>query len=69
MRNKLELTPRELEILDLVKLGYLDNMIASKLGVSVGTVKNHLQLAFAKLQAINRTDAVVKALKAGYIKL
>ena len=63
------LTPTEISILDLVKLGYTDRKIASELGVSPGTVKQHLQLAFAKLQASNRVDAVVRALRAGYIQL
>ncbi|GAH77566.1 unnamed protein product, partial [marine sediment metagenome] len=68
MRSNLGLTPREIEVLDLVKLGNNAREVASKLGVSTQTVKNHLHIAFIRLQATNRTDAVVKALKAGYIK-
>lgn len=64
-----KLTPKEIEILDLIKLGYADKQIASKLGIASGTIKDHLQLIFARLSAANRTDAVVKALNAGYIKL
>lgn len=69
MNVPLGLTPRQVQILNLVKLGYGDKRIALELGLSVQTVKNHLQLIFAKLQAANRVDAVVKALNAGYLLL
>lgn len=65
----LGLTPREVNILDLVKLGYTDKEIGSGLGLTPGTVKQHLQLIFARLQAVNRVDAVVRAIRAGYIQL
>jgi len=65
----LGLTRREVEVLNLVKLGHTDKEIASDLGLSVESVKTHLQLIFAKLQARNRVDAVIKALRAGYLQL
>lgn len=65
----LRLTPKEIQILDLIKLGYDDKKIATELGIATGTVKAHLQLIFAKLQAVNRVDAVVKAIRAGYLSL
>jgi len=64
-----ELTPREVEILALVKLGYSNNKTGPQLGISPQTVKNRLQVIYAKLQATNRVDAVVKAVKAGYLQL
>jgi len=65
----LGLTRREVEILNLVKIGCTNREIASDLGISLERVKGHLQLISAKLQARNRVDAVIKALQAGYIRL
>ena len=65
----LGLTRREVEVLNLGKLGNTDKEIASDLGISVDAVKTHLQLTYAKLQARNRVDAVIKALRAGYLQL
>lgn len=65
----LRLTPREVQVLDLVKLGYQDKRIAEEMGISPRTVRIYLQLIFTKLEAVNRVDAVVKALRAGYISL
>lgn len=65
----LRLTPREIQILDLVKLGYEDKRIGAEVGIAPQTVRVHLQFIFAKLQAVNRVDAVVKALRAGYLSL
>ncbi|MBA7701321.1 hypothetical protein ES703_110056 [subsurface metagenome] len=67
MGNKL--TPREVEILNLVRLGNSNRMIASRLGLSIGTIKSHLMTIFLRLGAMNRTDAIIKAHKAGYIKI
>lgn len=69
MKSNMGLTSREVEILNLIKLGNNSGEVASKLGLSAQAVKNHLHIIFIRLQATNRTDAVVKALKAGYIKL
>ena len=65
MRN--ELSPKEIKILDLIKLGCTDKDIALQLGVTRQTIKHHLQYIFAKLGAENRTVAVVKALMQGYL--
>jgi len=65
----LRLTRREVEVLNLVKLGCTNREIASDLGIPLERVKGHLQLIFAKLQARNRVGAVIKALQAGYIQL
>lgn len=65
----LGITPREVQILDLVKLGYEDKRVGAELGITPQSVKSHLQLIFAKLQAVNRVDAVIRALRAGYLSL
>ena len=59
------LTPREVEVLDLVAQGASNTEIAAALFISLGTVKSHLSHILAKLGARNRTEAVVRAGKAG----
>ncbi len=53
------LSPREEKVLSLVALGYSDKQIAVKLGISYGTVRNHVDKAVLKLNAQNRTHAVM----------
>ena len=61
------LTPRELEILSYVARGYINKQVAHKLGVSEQTVKNHMTSVLRKLDANDRTQAVVLALHYGWI--
>lgn len=61
------LTPRELEVLNLVALGQTNREIARSFVISVGTVKNHVEHIIAKLGASDRTQSVVRALKLGLI--
>ncbi len=53
------LSPREEKVLSLVALGYSDKQIAAKLNISYGTVRNHIDKAVLKLNAHNRTHAVM----------
>ncbi len=53
------LSPKELEVLTLVALGYSDKEISVKLKIAYGTVRNHIDKAILKLNAQNRTHAVV----------
>jgi LuxR family maltose regulon positive regulatory protein len=55
------LTDRELEILQLMSQGYSNQKIAGKLYISVNTVKTHVSNVFGKLEATNRTEAIVRA--------
>jgi DNA-binding CsgD family transcriptional regulator len=57
-REALSITPRELEILELVAAGLSNREIAEKLFVSENTVKTHCSRAFDKLGAKRRTQAV-----------
>jgi two-component system, NarL family, response regulator LiaR len=57
-REELNITRRELEILELVALGMSNREIAGKLFVSENTVKTHCSRAFDKLGAKRRTQAV-----------
>ena len=54
------LSPREIEILDWVRVGKTNSEIASILGISIYTVKNHLHHIFKKLDVYNRIQAVSK---------
>ena len=58
------LSKRETEVLTLVTASRTNLQIAQQLGIKVKTVKKHLEHIFAKLGAIDRDDAVSKALGA-----
>jgi DNA-binding CsgD family transcriptional regulator len=59
--SQLELSKRELEILNLMARGHSNEEIASKLFVSLSTVKTHNQNLFEKLNVKRRTQAIEKA--------
>ena len=63
------LTPREIEVLELVAEGLSNKTIAVRLGISDQTVKFHLTSIIGKLGAINRTDAVRRGVQQGLITL
>lgn len=63
------LTPRELEVLGLMKLGRTNRQIAADLVISLGTAKNHVEHIISKLGVSDRTQAVVKALELGVLEL
>lgn len=53
------LSPKELEVLTLAALGYCDKEIGTRLNIAYGTVRNHIDRAVLKLNARNRTHAVL----------
>jgi len=59
--SQLELSKRELEILNLMAQGYSNEEIAAKIFVSLSTVKSHNQNLFQKLDVKRRIQAVEKA--------
>ena len=61
------LTSREYQILILVASGFSDKEIAEHFFISIRTVNGYLDKIRNKLDAKNRTQAVVKALKYGLI--
>lgn len=63
------LTPREMEVLQLLSRGLSNQKISQELVVSVGTAKNHVQHIIAKLGVSDRTQAVVRGLELGIISL
>ncbi|GAA3815488.1 response regulator transcription factor [Nocardioides panacisoli] len=56
-----DLTPREVEVLGLVRKGLANKQIARRLGISERTVKAHLTSAFARIGVQDRTQAAVWA--------
>ncbi|MCL6434995.1 MAG: response regulator transcription factor [Leptolyngbyaceae cyanobacterium HOT.MB2.61] len=61
------LTERELEVLQLIVDGHSNAAIAEKLYITVGTVKTHVRNILNKLCADDRTQAAVRALRAGLV--
>ncbi len=64
-----DLTDRELEVLNLVVAGLRNTEIADKLCISVDTVKSHMSHIIDKLAVSDRTQAALKALRAGLVFL
>jgi two-component system NarL family response regulator len=67
--QRAELTPREMEVLQLLSRGRCNKEIAAALFLSEDTVKSHLKTLFAKLGVQDRTEAAVSALRHGIIHL
>ena len=61
--TNLPLTDREYEILQELAYGLLYKEIASKLSITIGTVKQHIHKIYHKLQVNNRTEAINMFLK------
>ncbi|MCP4423614.1 MAG: response regulator transcription factor [Chloroflexi bacterium] len=62
------LTPREMDVLQLLVEGLTNQAIAQVLGLSAGTVKGYVQTILRKLDAADRTQAAVRAIRVGLIK-
>jgi two-component system, NarL family, response regulator LiaR len=65
--QKLGLSKRELEVLELMAQGYSNNEIAEKLFLSLSTIKTHVANLFFKLDAKRRTQAIEIGKKLGII--
>lgn len=64
-----ELTPREMDVLRLLAHGLPNRKIAAQLSINERTVKYHVSAILAKLEAANRTEAVMRAIERGLITL
>ena len=60
-----ELTDREDEVLELIARGQANREIATRLGISDKTVRNHVANIFNKLQVADRSQAIIRAREAG----
>jgi NarL family two-component system response regulator LiaR len=65
----LDIFPRELEVLKLTAKGLLNKEIARDLNISERTVQAHLSNIFSKLDVDSRTEAVLQALKEGWLDI
>jgi DNA-binding NarL/FixJ family response regulator len=63
------LTDREMEVLRLVGEGSSNKEIARLLSISEKTVKNHISNIFSKLHVCDRTQAVLYAIRKGWVKV
>ncbi len=66
-KEKMNVSSRELEVLNLVLKGYSNNEIASALFISDHTVKNHMTKILQKLGVSDRSQAIAKVYQMGYI--
>jgi DNA-binding NarL/FixJ family response regulator len=63
-----DLSEREIEVLRSVAAGHSNKIVADDLSISEDTVKGHMKSIMAKLGASDRTQAVLIAMKRGYIE-
>lgn len=63
------LSPREMEILEMVTKGSSNKEIAFRLRISQQTVKNHMTAILRKLHVDDRTQAAVYALRHGWVRI
>jgi two-component system, NarL family, response regulator LiaR len=66
---EIDLSAREVEVLELLTLGLTNADIAARLFLSEGTVRNYTSAIFAKLGVSDRTQAVVAALRYGLVDI
>lgn len=65
VKNRKNLTERELEVLKLIILGKSNTEIAKDLSISVHTAKAHVCSIFQKMDVEDRVQAAVKAIRSG----
>ncbi len=61
------LSPRELEILQLIAQGLSNRQICDRLFLALSTVKGHVGIIFDKLQVQRRTEAIARARELGFL--
>ena len=64
-----DLSPREMEVLELIAGGRSNKEIAVALSLSEKTVKNHINNIFSKLHVCDRTQAMLYAIRQGLVKV
>jgi DNA-binding NarL/FixJ family response regulator len=63
------LTPRELEVFEMLAEGFSNKLIAAKLHISEHTAKFHVNSILGKLHAGTRTEAVMRGVRRGILKV
>ena len=64
-----ELSPREVEVLELIAKGLSNREIGNTLGITEATVKWHVNIILSRLGVSDRTEAIVEALQRGILHL
>lgn len=64
-----QLSPREVEVLQLIAGGYSNREIGAALGIAEATVKWHVNIILSRLDVGDRTQAIVTALQRGILHL
>ena len=67
-KELVELSPREIEVLEQLSKGLKNKLIADNLFLSISTVKKHIENIFDKLHVHNRIEAIQKAKNNNYLK-
>ena len=63
------LSPRQVEVLELLAKGLSNKEIAAVLGFTIDGTKAHLRAIFSKLGVADRTEAVVTAIQRGWLRM
>lgn len=66
--HRIELSPRQTEVLHLILKGYANKEISWELGISVGTAKNHVAAVLHALRVDTRAKAALVAVRRGFRK-
>ncbi len=69
MKKNIYLNKREILVLKLISKGKTNIQIAEEIQVSVHTIKANISKIFYKLNAVDRTQAVIKAIKENLIDI
>lgn len=65
--GRVDLTPRQWELMRLIAAGNTNRQIASQLVLSEGTVRTHCEHIFKRLQVTNRVEAIARAFPVGAV--
>jgi len=68
-QSSADISEREIDVLRQAAAGLTNKAIAAELNISSRTVQNHLANIFVKLSVENRTEAVLKAIQMGVLKM
>ena len=60
VENTEKLSPRELELLELLAAGFINKEIATKMDLTLETVRTYIKRIYAKMHVRNRTEAAIK---------
>ena len=69
LASRIGLSPREVDILELIAAGKRNKEIADELGIAQETVQTHIKRLFVKLNVTDRTAAVTVALSRGIVHI